>query len=68
VRVAFDGRPVSDPNGVGRYTRFLLRALRETVAACDEVLETHHPSTTLRARDPDLLHSPWMAGAMLHPP
>jgi glycosyltransferase involved in cell wall biosynthesis len=68
VRVAFDGRPVSDPNGVGRYTRCLLKALRETAADSDEVLETDRPSTTVRARKPDLLHSPWIAGAMLHPP
>jgi glycosyltransferase involved in cell wall biosynthesis len=68
VRVAFDGRPASDPNGVGRYTRCLLEALRETAADSDEVLETHRPSTTVRARKPDLLHSPWIAGAMLHPP
>jgi glycosyltransferase involved in cell wall biosynthesis len=68
VRVAFDGRPASDPNGVGRYTRCLLEALRETAADSDEVLETHRPSTTARARKPDLMHSPWIAGAMLHPP
>jgi glycosyltransferase involved in cell wall biosynthesis len=66
--VAFDGRPVSDPNGVGRYTRCLLSALRDTAAAGDEVLETHRPSTTLRAGKPDVVHSPWIAGAMLHPP
>jgi glycosyltransferase involved in cell wall biosynthesis len=68
VRVAFDGRPVSDPNGVGRYTRCLLKALRRTAAAGDELVETHRPSSTLRAGAPDLLHSPWIAGAMLHPP
>jgi glycosyltransferase involved in cell wall biosynthesis len=68
VKVAFDGRPVSDPNGVGRYTRCLLKALRETAAANDEILETNRPSTTVRARKPDVLHSPWIAGAMLHPP
>ncbi|HWX96305.1 MAG TPA: glycosyltransferase family 1 protein [Solirubrobacteraceae bacterium] len=68
MRVAFDGRPVSDPNGVGRYTRCLLKALRDTATASDELLETHRPSTTLRSRSPDLLHSPWMAGALLHPP
>ena len=68
MRVALDGRPVSDPNGVGRYTRCLLRALRDTAAASDEVLETHHPSTTMRSERPDVLHSPWIAGAMLHPP
>jgi glycosyltransferase involved in cell wall biosynthesis len=68
VKVAFDGRPVSDPNGVGRYTRCLLKALRETAAIGDEILETHRPSTTLRSEAPELLHSPWIAGAMLHPP
>lgn len=68
MKVAFDSRPVSDPNGVGRYTRCLLKALRETAAASDEILETRRPSTTLRARSPDVLHSPWIAGAMLHPP
>jgi glycosyltransferase involved in cell wall biosynthesis len=67
VKVAFDGRPVSDPNGVGRYSRCLLRALRGTAAAGDEIFETDRP-TTLRSRDPELLHSPWIAGAMLHPP
>jgi alpha-1,3-rhamnosyl/mannosyltransferase len=67
VRVAFDGRAVSDPNGVGRYTRCLLKALRATAASSDEILETHRPST-LRAADPDLIHSPWIVGAMLHPP
>jgi len=68
VRVAFDGRPVSNPNGVGRYTRSLLKALCDTAAASDELLETHRPSTTLRSGNADLLHSPWIAGAMLHPP
>ena len=68
VRVAFDGRPVSDPNGVGRYTRCLLRALRETAAPGDEVIETHRPSATLRSGVPELVHSPWIAGAMLRPP
>jgi glycosyltransferase involved in cell wall biosynthesis len=68
VRVAFDARPLSDPNGVGRYTRCLLKGLRDTAAAGDEILETHSPSTTLRSHEPELLHSPWIAGAMLHPP
>jgi glycosyltransferase involved in cell wall biosynthesis len=68
VRVAFDGRPVSDPNGVGRYTRCLLKALRDTAGASDEVLETSRPASTVRSRTPDLMHSPWIAGAMLHPP
>ena len=30
VRVAFDSRPATDPRGIGRYTRCLLDALRET--------------------------------------
>jgi glycosyltransferase involved in cell wall biosynthesis len=68
VRVAFDGRPTSDPNGVGRYTRCLLKALRDTAANGEEILETHRPSATVRSRDTDLLHSPWIAGAMLRPP
>ena len=40
VRVAFDSRPASDPDGVGRYSRCLLRALRETRRQSDELLET----------------------------
>jgi glycosyltransferase involved in cell wall biosynthesis len=68
MRVVFDARAASDPNGVGRYTRCLLKALRDTAATGDELLETHRPSSTVRARSPELLHSPWMAGAMLHPP
>ena len=68
MKVAFDGRPVSDPNGVGRYTRCLLRALGETAATGDEVIETHRPAATLRSGAPDVVHSPWIAGAMLRPP
>ena len=30
MRLAFDSRPVTDPRGVGRYSRCLLRALGET--------------------------------------
>jgi glycosyltransferase involved in cell wall biosynthesis len=72
VKVAFDSRPVSDPNGVGRYTRCLLRALRDTAVGSDEVLEAGRPSAgragllAARARDADVFHSPWMDGAMLH--
>jgi len=40
----------------------------ETRTAGEELLETPHPSATLRARNPDLLHAPWMDGAMLHAP
>ncbi len=68
MRVAFDSRPVSDPDGVGRYSRCLLAALRETVAAGDEILETHRPSALARSRSAEVFHSPWMDGAMLHSP
>jgi alpha-1,3-rhamnosyl/mannosyltransferase len=68
VRVAFDSRAVSDPNGVGRYSRCILKALGETVAGDDELLEFLRPAATVRARRPDVFHSPWMGGAMLHSP
>lgn len=67
MRVAFDSRPVSDPEGVGRYTRCLLAALRQTAAAGDELIETARPSTFARSRSAEVFHSPWMDGAMLHP-
>ena len=53
---------VGDPHGVGRYSRCLLEALRETAEAGSEVVETHRP------RRADVFHSPWMDGAMLHSP
>jgi glycosyltransferase involved in cell wall biosynthesis len=62
MRVAFDSRPVSDPRGVGRYSRCLLAALRETAASDMEIIETHRP------RHADVFHAPWMDGAMLHSP
>jgi glycosyltransferase involved in cell wall biosynthesis len=68
VRVAFDSRAVSDPNGVGRYSRCILRALGETVAGDDELLESQHTAAAVRAGRPDVFHSPWMDGAMLHSP
>ncbi|MGA2454053.1 MAG: glycosyltransferase family 1 protein [Solirubrobacteraceae bacterium] len=68
MKVAFDSRPVSDPDGVGRYSRCLLAALRETAAASDEIVEMHGPSALARSRGADVLHSPWMDGAMLHSP
>jgi glycosyltransferase involved in cell wall biosynthesis len=68
VKVAFDSRPASDPDGVGRYTRCLLEALRETVAANDQVVETHRPSALARSRGADVFHAPWIDGAMLHSP
>ncbi len=66
MKVAFDTRPVSDPQGVGRYTRCLLRALLDTAAMSDEIVPTHRPSAIARSRSADVFHSPWMSGAMLH--
>jgi glycosyltransferase involved in cell wall biosynthesis len=68
VKVAFDSRPLSDPNGVGRYSRCLLNALRDTAGGGDEVVETKRPSTMARVAHADVFHSPWMNGAMLHCP
>ena len=68
MKVAFDSRPLSDPHGVGRYSRCLLAALGETAGAGHEVLETHRPSAISRSAGADVFHSPWMAGAMLHSP
>jgi hypothetical protein len=62
VRVAFDSRPSTDPRGVGRYARCLLRALRDTAGTRGEIVETHRP------RRADVYHAPWMQGAMLHSP
>ncbi len=68
MRVALDSRPASDSSGVGRYSRCLLKALRETAAESDEVLETNRPSTAVRSPRTDVFHAPWMDGAMLHSP
>jgi glycosyltransferase involved in cell wall biosynthesis len=62
MNVAFDSRPVRDTHGVGRYTRCLLDALRETAQADEEIVETPHPGHA------DVFHSPWMNGALLHSP
>jgi glycosyltransferase involved in cell wall biosynthesis len=62
MKVAFDSRPIADPIGVGRYSRFLLQALRDANDGSDEILETHRP------RRSDVFHSPWMQGAMLRSP
>ncbi len=62
MKVAFDSRPISDPHGVGRYSRCLLQALRETAEPGTQIVETHRP------RHADIFHSPWMDGAMLHSP
>jgi glycosyltransferase involved in cell wall biosynthesis len=62
MNVAFDSRPVRDTHGVGRYTRCLLDALRETAEADVEIVETPRPGHA------DVFHSPWMNGALLHSP
>ena len=61
MRIAFDARGASDPRGIGRYIRSLLAALRETLPAGADLVETHRP------RGFDLFHSPWIDGAQLHP-
>jgi hypothetical protein len=64
VRVAFDSRPAADPRGIGRYSRHLLDALRDTIGARGgEIVETHRPRQAY-----DVFHAPWMQGAMLHSP
>jgi Glycosyltransferase Family 4 len=68
VKVAFDSRAVSDPDGVGRYSRCLLAALRDTAGSEDEIVEADRPSLLARSRSADVFHSPWMDGAMLHSP
>jgi glycosyltransferase involved in cell wall biosynthesis len=60
VKVAFDSRPVREETGIGRYTRCLLDALRETGRG--EIVETTSP------RHCDVFHSPWIDGAMLQSP
>jgi glycosyltransferase involved in cell wall biosynthesis len=62
MRVAFDSRPSTDVRGVGRYSRSLLTALRETARKDVELVETHRP------RRADVFHSPWMEGAILRSP
>jgi hypothetical protein len=62
TRVAFDSRPSTDARGVGRYSRSLLEALRETAPENAEIVETHRP------RRVEVFHSPWTQGAMLRSP
>ncbi len=62
MKVAFDSRPSKDSRGVGRYTRCLLQALRESRAEADEIVESHRP------RRCDLFHAPWIDGALLRSP
>lgn len=64
MRVAFDSRPAAaDPRGIGHYSRCLLDALRDTIPAHGEIVETHRPRQAY-----DVFHAPWMQGAMLHSP
>lgn len=62
MKVAFDSRPARDAHGVGRYTRCLLEALRETARDDAEIFETARP------RSAEVFHAPWMNGALLHSP
>ncbi|HTA36306.1 MAG TPA: glycosyltransferase [Solirubrobacteraceae bacterium] len=62
MNVAFDSRPTRDMQGVGRYSRCILDALRETAREDSEIDETNHP------RRADVFHAPWMNGALLHSP
>jgi glycosyltransferase involved in cell wall biosynthesis len=48
--------------GIGRYSRCLLTALRETAPKGVVIVETHRP------RRADVFHSPWMEGAILRSP
>jgi glycosyltransferase involved in cell wall biosynthesis len=68
MRVLLDSRPTADLGGIGRYSRSLLKALREASAASDEMLSSDRPAAAVRAKGPDVLHTPWMDGAMLHSP
>jgi glycosyltransferase involved in cell wall biosynthesis len=60
MKVAFDSRAAKDTEGIGRYTRCLLAALRE----CDlgEIVETNDP------RRCNVYHAPWLDGALLRSP
>jgi glycosyltransferase involved in cell wall biosynthesis len=67
-RIAFDSRPAGEVRGVGRYTRCILSALRETARARVEIVETHRPAATARGQSLSLFHTPWMEGATLRSP
>ncbi len=63
LRVRYDSRPAAEPDGIGRYARCLLDALREEAARRGaEVLEGREPQ-----RGDSLFHSPWLNGALLRP-
>ncbi|HEX4467574.1 MAG TPA: glycosyltransferase [Solirubrobacteraceae bacterium] len=68
MKVSFDSRASAEENGVGRYSRCIAKALRETASESDELTETRRPASTVRARNPDVFHAPWMDAAMLHSP
>lgn len=68
MRIAFDSRPAAGVDGVGRYTRCLLAALHQTAPGGAQIVETHRPSASARARKVDLFHAPWMHGAALRSP
>jgi alpha-1,3-rhamnosyl/mannosyltransferase len=68
MRVAFDTRSAADQHGLGRYSRCLLDALRETAGPGEEVLETQSPAAIALGRSADVLHTPWLEGAPLHSP
>ena len=59
---------MSEPDGIGRYSRCLLAALRELPDDGDELIETNRPAALCRAGQADLMHFPWMDGAMLRSP
>src|SRR5262249_29796654 len=54
--------------GLGRHARCLLDALRETAGPGEEVFETQRPVALARGRGVDVLHTPWLEGALLHSP
>ena len=60
MRIAFDSRPAKDNRGVGRYSRCLLRALRD--GARGEIVETADPKRC------EVFHAPWIDGALLRSP
>jgi glycosyltransferase involved in cell wall biosynthesis len=60
VRVAFDSRPTKETTGIGRYASCLLTALQEL--GRDGLFESAKP------RRCDVFHTPWIDGALLHPP
>ena len=60
MRIAFDSRPSRDLRGVGRYTRCLLEALRDS--ARGEIVETNDP------RHCDVFHTPSIDGVLLRSP